>query len=148
MPKSKQKKDPSICDCTIVKEFETEDDYRTNEFKHVTCLDVAILINDSEGVEISLGKGGNVNFDKTTDGYDEPLTPLIMACRWSSLHIVSLLVKHPGIDIDRRNAEGETALGWAVRKSENLDMVKLLVEAGAKIHLRDGKGFSHLHRAV
>ena len=131
-----------------MKEFETEDDYRTNEFKHVTCLDVAILINDSEGVEISLGKGGNVNFDKTTDGYDEPLTPLIMACRWSSLPIVSLLVKHPGIDIDRRNAEGETALGWAVRKSENLDMVKLLVEAGAKIHLRDGKGFSHLHQAV
>ena len=105
MPKSKQKKDPSICDCTIVEEFETEEDCRTNEFKHVTCLGMAIIINDSEGVEISLGKGCNVNFDKTTDGYDEPLTPLIMACCWSSLPIVSLLVKHPGIDIDRRNAE-------------------------------------------
>lgn len=113
---------------------------------------MAILTNDSEGVEISLGKGCNDNFDRTTwgssGGDDEPITPLIMACRWSSLPIVSLLVKHPGIELDRRNTKGETALAWAVRNSKNLHMVKFLVEAGAKINLRDGEGFSHLHRAV
>ena len=39
-------------------------------------------------------------------------------------------------------------MSWAVRNPNNLDMVKNLVESGANVHLRDGHGFSHLHRAV
>merc|ERR1719308_232254 len=60
-----------------------------------------------------------------------------------------MLLDHPDIDIDKRPYdEGENALSWAVRNPKNLDMVKHLVEFGADIHLRDSKGFSHLHRAV
>ena len=131
----------------ISKEYGWE--YETSEtFKNVTQLQLAILEKDTEAVKANLEKGCDVNFDKTLRGRD-PMTPLIMACAFSSLPIVSMLLDHPDIDIDKRPYdEGENALSWAVRNPKNLDMVKHLVESGADIYLRDRLGFSHLHRAV
>ena len=135
-----------------MEQFETQDVYgREWYFKrlqHVTCLGMAILRNDAAAVETSLGKGCDVNSDKTTDYWDNPFPLLIMACGWSSLPVVSLLVEQPGIEIDRMNRDDETALAWAVRNPENVDMVKLLVEAGADISWRDGEENSLLHQAA
>ncbi len=47
----------------------------------------------------------------------------------SDLELVGLCLRH-GADVERRNCEGETALGFAVAWA-SLDTVRLLVEAGA-----------------
>jgi len=144
--------------CTLLDEYdfkctnydaESETEYTTTEeFKHITCLQKAILSKDIEAVKASIEKGCNINFEKTLHT-SHHITPLIMACQFSTLPIVTLLVKHPHIDLDRRPYDlGENALSWAVRHPEGLDMVKLLVESGANVQLRDNNGCSSLHWAV
>lgn len=50
----------------------------------------------------------------------------------SDLELALLCLRH-GADIERRNCEGETALGFAVAWG-SLDTVRLLVEAGADVN--------------
>lgn len=60
-----------------------------------------------------------------------------------------MLVEHQDVDLDSTTKEkGEVALNRAVRRDDNLDMVKLLVEAGADPDMRCEYGFSHLHVAT
>ena len=105
-------------DCTkISKEYGWE--YETSEkFENVTQLQLAILDKDTEAVKANLEKGCDVNFDKTLN-WGDPMNPLIMACAFSSLPVVSILLDHPDIDIDRRLFDnGENALSWAVRNPQ------------------------------
>ena len=65
---------------------------------------------------------------------DGGFTPLMLASKWSSLPFVSFLIEQPGIEIDKKNKREETALTFATWK-DNLDMVQLLVDAGALLSI-------------
>jgi hypothetical protein len=64
------------------------------------------------------------------------ITTLQSAARDGDLAIVRMLLEH-GADVRRRNARGDTALGYAVQHG-HLEIVQVLVEAGADV-LRDGE---------
>jgi ankyrin repeat protein len=55
----------------------------------------------------------------------------------NKLELVRLCLRY-GADVERRNSEGETALGYAASWG-SLDAVKLLVEAGADVNAIEGK---------
>jgi hypothetical protein len=46
-------------------------------------------------------------------------TTLILAARHWNKDIVKLLLKHPDININRRDSDGYTAQGWAIKKGYN-----------------------------
>jgi hypothetical protein len=54
----------------------------------------------------------------------------------SDLKLVRLCLRH-GANVERRNCEGETALGYAASWA-SLDTVRLLVEAGADVNAIEG----------
>jgi hypothetical protein len=54
----------------------------------------------------------------------------------SDLELVRLCLRH-GADVERRNCEGETALGYAASWG-SLDAVRLIVEAGAAVNAIEG----------
>jgi len=74
-------------------------------------------------------------------------TPLHYAVVNEDLNAIRLLLeKKDNLIIDAKTQKGETALYLAVQKG-NLDIVKLLVDAGANIKEKDGNGFSPLKLA-
>ena len=48
-------------------------------------------------------------------------------------NVVSLMLSYPGIDINVRDGDGSSPLYWAVG-SNNIDCVKLISNAGARIN--------------
>jgi hypothetical protein len=55
----------------------------------------------------------------------------------SDLELIRLCLRH-GADVERRNCEGETALGYAASWG-SLDAVRLIVEAGADVNAIEGR---------
>lgn len=58
--------------------------------------------------------------------------PLVTAARTGQAEMVAKLLLCPGIDIERKDGQGRTAL-WHAVKEEHDDVVAVLVEAGARI---------------
>ena len=63
---------------------------------------------------------------------------LFWAVRHGNHHIVAKAIVHFGLDVNRRDISGRTALFWCL----NLDTIKVLIDAGADIHIRDRYGKS------
>ena len=63
-------------------------------------------------------------------------TLLQLAVCDSDLELIQLCLRH-GANVERRNCEGETALGYAASWG-SLDTVRLLVEAGADVNAIEG----------
>jgi hypothetical protein len=63
-------------------------------------------------------------------------TPLMGAVRYDYPNIVKLLLRQPGIEVDLVS-HGKTALGHAIQ--DNPKAIELLVGAGAKLAMYDGK---------
>lgn len=71
-------------------------------------------------------------------GPDSPHQTLLQrAVCDSDLELIRLCLRH-GADVERRNNEGETALGYAASWG-SLDVVRLLVEAGALVNAIEGR---------
>jgi serine/threonine-protein phosphatase 6 regulatory ankyrin repeat subunit B len=67
-------------------------------------------------------------------------TPLVAAlAARASPPVVELLLKHPRIDVNARNAAGETALLKAVEAGDEA-VIKVLLEHGAAVNTRYGQG--------
>jgi len=66
-------------------------------------------------------------------------TPLMRACFVGNITIVEILLKSSSIDLNIQDSDGQTALHKAY-ESGNFECVKLLLEKGAKIDIRDKKG--------
>lgn len=64
-------------------------------------------------------------------------TLLQLAVCDSDLELIQLCLHH-GAKVERRNCEGETALGYAASWG-SLDIVRLLVEAGADVNAIEGR---------
>ena len=67
----------------------------------------------------------------------QPQTLLQHAVCDNDLELVKLCLRY-GADVERRNCEGETPLGYAASWG-SLDVVRLLVEAGAEVNAIEGK---------
>ena len=68
-----------------------------------------------------------------------PNDELIMAIDSGDAEKVFWLLEEPGIDVNARNNDGETALIRAVENG-NIDISKMLVEAGADVNVRNNDG--------
>ncbi|XP_055592392.1 tyrosine-protein kinase Shark isoform X2 [Uranotaenia lowii] len=90
-------------------------------------------------------KCGYRNIDsKNQDGQ----TAVHLACLNADAKILQKLIER-GSNIHNRDAEGNTPLHYACRRSDGLEMVELLVEAGASPQARNkDTGFVPLHEAA
>ncbi|KAL5335697.1 ankyrin repeat-containing domain protein [Aspergillus crustosus] len=88
-----------------------------------------------------LRRGEYIN-DKNPDGRS---ALSIAAAREGSTEVLQLLVDH-GADLDDTDANGMTALGWAIREN-CLEAAKILVAAGCNTSKADFAGKTPLHWA-
>ena len=81
------------------------------------------------------------------DGYDDNLTPLMVAAAAGHAHTIKTLIA-AGADADlRAGPRQQTALHVAAR-SDKPEAVEALVRAGANLNTRDAEGFTALHLAA
>ncbi len=101
------------------------------------------LVNDAlelsaSKVKASLKRGADVDYQY------EGMTALMGACmvyehdRKAGREIVQVLLE-AGANVNLRNADGATALGWAANVGE-LQLVTILVENGADVNAADDNG--------
>lgn len=88
-----------------------------------TPLSVAVRNNRKEIVKLLIDKGADINI-KLSHG-----DPILMG---ASLDIAQILINN-GADINVKNSEGKTPLSIAI-DNNNVDMVRLLLNHGAKIN--------------
>jgi ankyrin repeat protein len=80
-------------------------------------------------------------------GSSAPLQTFLQhAVSESDIELVKLCLRH-GADVERRNNDGETALGYAASYG-SLETVRLLVESGAHVNAVEGTQQSHYSTAL
>lgn len=72
---------------------------------------------------------------------------LVTACRLGNREAVTLLLKHPGIDLERTDSFRHAGL-WMASRQRCTDLVKMLIEAGASVNPSDLSTRSPLFLAV
>lgn len=108
-----------------------------------TALLVATYRGDVPTNKWLIEHGADVNLGSSLTG----TTPLQNAARRASEEITQLLLDQPGIEIDKTNQEGETALMIAA-SHKLLEVCKLLVDHKANINLVSKDGTTALMNAV
>lgn len=116
----------------------------------LTALMNAILLNNDKGVEMAkmiVEKSKNIDIKSPTD--KEGLTALVMAAYYPRYNDVSKLMIKKGAKLELLNAVQPpyTAVGQAILGS-NPDMVKYLLDLGAKIDNKTDKAYFHLAMAL
>jgi ankyrin repeat protein len=66
-------------------------------------------------------------------------TPIISAASRGNRHVVAMLLANPGIKVDAQDEDGNTAMMSAARNG-SLDIVELLLKAGADPNLKNNRG--------
>lgn len=94
----------------------------------------AALRGDLNAVELLLEAGADVH---ASDGLN--CTPLIHAVSSGSLRMVELLLLR-GAMVNAANDRGETSLHHAARHTDDLDIVKTIVRAGARVDQKNSLG--------
>ncbi len=100
----------------------------------------AVELNRASLIRDLLDKGVDPNITEPYKGN----TGLIIAMHEGAMDVFNLLVNTPGIDLDKRADNGNTALMLAAWKS-NVPAVKTLLEKGAKVNQ---SGWTALHYAA
>eukprot|EP00092_Neocalanus_flemingeri_P077362 GFUD01096071.1.p1 GENE.GFUD01096071.1~~GFUD01096071.1.p1 ORF type:complete len:324 (+),score=73.62 GFUD01096071.1:13-984(+) len=119
-------------------------------YRKITSLGVATLTDNKTAVEISLRAGCDVNYDGT--GYaaglgETGITALMLAVRAGSSLAVSILSRQQNLQLEMTDVHGVTALAMA-SDIGRLDIVKILVEAGANVSTTDISGRNPLEKAA
>jgi ankyrin repeat protein len=105
------------------------------------ALLAAIRLGDEEGVTRSLAAGANPNAQ-----FGEFKTPALMhAVLAGNTNILETLVAR-GADVNARTAIRETPLMWAASQGR-MDVVRFLLDHGAKVGMIDVAGQSAIHKA-
>lgn len=105
----------------------------------------ALEHNSPVDVLRALKAGADVNvsfFDGSLDG----ATALMIAARGGLDKIVGILLIQKGIEINKTDRTGKTALMYALG-NEKYDMVKALLKAGANVNIADRQGETALIKA-
>jgi len=138
-----------------------------DDWEGATPLYKAVSAGYRRIVQLLLAKGANVN--ARCDHQATPLHEAVFMCR---RNIAKLLIAH-GADVNAKNADGYTPLHFAVigdnlayiegfREADNdnfgieeeflekamIDMMKLLINHGAKVNEKDDLGSTPLHYAM
>ena len=108
-----------------------------------TALLLAAFRNNVEDVASLIKQGAQVNLVHAEFG----CTALMAAAEEGHMAVVSLLLKQQGIDLDKQDPDGETALTIAVC-NDRADVVACLLAAGASWQLVDESGFNALEHAI
>ena len=100
----------------------------------------AVSVNNDGGVRSMLAQGMNPNVPDAQRGD----IPLVLALRDDADKVFAVLLGTPGIDLEARSANGNTALMMAAYKHK-LDAVNALLAKGAKVNQ---SGWTALHYAA
>ena len=100
----------------------------------------AVSVNNDGGVRSMLAQGMNPNVPDAQRGD----IPLVLALRDDADKVFGVLLGTPGIDLEARSANGNTALMMAAYKHK-LDAVNALLAKGAKVNQ---SGWTALHYAA
>ena len=111
----------------------------------------SIMLNSPEGVEMTkmlIEKAKNINIQCTYNP-DGKLTSLILACKFPLYNEVSKTMMKKGANLELAGADnpGVTAAGQAIMGS-NPEMLKYLLDNGAKLDDKKDKAFLHLAMAL
>ena len=64
------------------------------------------------------------------------VTPLMIACYYNHLNLVTMLLEYPEIDINYVNKQGYSALSIALNKWSHTNLPDLLIKAGANLCIK------------
>lgn len=106
-----------------------------------TPLMIACLINKSESVKLLLELGADINAVDVND-----CTSLMYVAKSNNAKIAKLLLSNPNINLEQKDCRGCTAVQIAA-KNKSLNVISLLIEAGADINSIDYEGESILSRS-
>lgn len=107
-------------------------------FSSRTALHTAIQENNLKIVRLLLNAGADVN---SLD--EEGNTPLMLLDDETNVEIVSLLIKY-GTKLDIQNKENQQTALLTAAMEENFKVMRVLIESGANVNLRDEDGDSAL----
>jgi len=71
------------------------------------------------------------------------LTPLMLTCYYKHYHLVQTILSYRDNSINYQNEFGYTALYYAI-ESDNIHIIRLLIEKGADLNIVDKKGYTPL----
>jgi len=130
-------------------------------FRNLNGLQVAVLLNSTEDIETFLNTGCDINYDQTytenieTECESALFRNLGISCKRTVIHsgytalnlavmfgtdeTVKRLLQVPGVDVNAGSNYSSNPLYNAVGKG-NLELVDLLIRAGADLSYRGGKG--------
>jgi ankyrin repeat protein len=114
-----------------------DDLYTTHTFHP---LFAAVSHGNSALTKLLLENGAHVDDHNKFDG----ATMLHWAC--NSPEIITLLLHH-GAHVDKKDANGQTPLQWAVKENSLLS-ADILIKAGANINIQDNEGTTPLQQAI
>ena len=115
-------------------------DRHGNQPLHIAC-------NISHSVELVTYLVEEVHCDINAKGQND-CTALHIACKWNDLQIVKFLTSKPDCDREIEDKYGQKPLYIACTQSNNIDLVKYLVdEAGCNINAKGLNGYTALHAA-
>ena len=89
-----------------------------------------------ELIKLLVESGADVN----VKSLDDDVTPLMVVSRCGTPDILRLLLEHGATDINAQNTSGVTALMEAVRFNPSEEVIKILLDIGADVSLKDNEG--------
>ena len=97
-----------------------------------TALIISTMAKNKKIISLLISSKANLELKHTKSGK----TALMYASQLGSLDVVDMLL-NAGANINNKDADGDTALGWALEaKGENLKIIKKLLDAKVDINNR------------
>jgi ankyrin repeat protein len=112
---------------------------------HRSPLSCTIEHDHADAFETLISLGADINglyWDSTSRGELPPILHQVVA--YDALNIMDMALKHRWGDLEQKTNEGHTALHYAADAGNSL-MWQKLIEAGAKLDVKDGSGFTPQH---
>jgi ankyrin repeat protein len=120
--------------------------WKTTSYGEATLLHLAARHHQPTLARALIARGADPNAQIRT-GSGQALTPLIEAVLAGDEELMSILIKAPGIRLDRGDYRHITPLAYAIRE-DRWDLAERLVEAGANVNIQvgdyDGNTLLHL----
>ncbi len=107
-----------------------------------TALMRAVMEDSFDSLKMLITLGANINAQNNF--YQ---TALQLASGYNKRESVKILAVAQNVDLNNQDVRGETALHNAVAR-DHIDIVKILVDAGADLNIQDEDGNTPLHIAI